>query len=163
MELINLKKSPSIEGGLARGLTFNEAVYRYEKMVERLRAIRKLPSKISQKMCDMLFDRLGGSCYYSSNSHEYLIGRVRVDFYHKETKTVVEFYGDYYHQNPKLYEKHHVVYGITAEEKWKYDLGREDIIKSDDKVNKFIVVWESDFRKNPVECVNSIIKEIKDD
>jgi very-short-patch-repair endonuclease/CO dehydrogenase/acetyl-CoA synthase epsilon subunit len=160
-DLINLKKSHSITGGLACGLSLEDAELRYNNMIEHMRTIRRKPSKISQKMCEMLFDKLNGTCYYSNNNYEYQIDKYRVDFYHKETNTVVEFYGDYYHQNPNIFDKHHCVHGITAEGRWKYDMLRKETILKSGKVNKFFEVWESDFRKNPTKCVEHIIKEIK--
>ena len=84
----------------------------------------------------------------------------RVDFYHKETKTVVEFYGDFYHRNPALFESNHIAFGTTAKEKWDYDRIRENKIQQDKNVKQLLVVWDSEFRKNSKETVNKIIKEI---
>lgn len=157
---INHRKSHSIEGAMARGLDYSQALAVKNKNIEHLRSIRKLPSKISQKFCNMLESKLLGNCYYSDKNYEKLIAGYRVDFYHKETKTVVEFYGDFYHRNPALFESNHIAFGTTAKEKWNYDRMRENKIQQDKNVNQLLVVWESEFRKNPEEAINNIIKEI---
>lgn len=160
-QLLNLKRSPSIEGNLARGVSYEDAVTSYQMMVDRLKTIRKLPSKVSQKMCSMLDDRLTGTCYYTTKNYEKLIQGYRVDFYHSESKTVVEFYGDFFHRNPNIYESTFVAHSISSKERWEYDKHRENDIASSIDVNKLIVVWESDFRKNPEKVIQNIIREIK--
>lgn len=158
---LNLKKSHSIEGALARGLSYEEAVDVYQSNIERMRALRKKPSKISQKMCNMLGDRLDGTCYYQEKNYEKLISGYKVDFYHKESKTVVEFYGDFFHRNPRLYESSFTAFDITSSDRWEYDAKRESNISKSEEVNKLLIVWESDFRKNPERVVQKIIGEIK--
>lgn len=157
---INHRKSHSIEGAMARGLDYNQALTVRNKNIEHLRSIRKLPSKISQKFCNMLESKLLGNCYYSDKNYEKLIAGYRVDFYHKETNTVVEFYGDFYHRNPALFESNHIAFGTTAKERWDYDKMRETKIQQDKNVNRLLIVWESEFRQNPEETINNIIKEI---
>jgi very-short-patch-repair endonuclease len=158
MNFINLKKSHSIKGGLARGLTLDEASVIRDKNIRHMKSIRRLPSKISQKMCSMLFDKIGGKCYYESKNYEKLISGYRVDFYHYETDTVIEFYGDFFHRNPKMFESTHIAFSITAKERWEYDKHRISAIRK--KVSNVIIVWESDFRKNPSAVVDKIIKEM---
>lgn len=160
-EVISLKKSSSIEGHIARGLSYDDAVISYQMMVNRLKTIRKLPSKISQKMCSMLDDKLSGICYYSTKNYEKLIQGYRVDFYHTPSKTVVEFYGDFFHRNPKIYESTYQAHNVLSEERWKYDKQREEIISNSIDVNNLIIVWESDFRKNPEKVIQYIIGEIE--
>lgn len=159
-ELLNLKKSGSIKGHMARGLSYEQASYEYQILIERLKSVRKLPSKISQKMCSMLDAKLIGTCYYNDKNYEKLISGYRVDFYHKDSKTVVEFYGDFFHRNPKIYESTYEAHSITSGERWEYDNRRETIIFESPEVNKLIVVWESDFRKNPEQTIQNIIGEI---
>lgn len=157
---LNLKKSPTVEGALARGLTPEQAFEVRQSNLEHLRRVRRLPSKISQKLFDLLERRLGDLCYYSDKNYEKLVGGYRVDFYHPASKIVVEFYGDFYHRNPKLFESAHTVFNKSAEEVWEYDKQREAAIRQDPKTRILIVVWESDFRKNPNQVIDNIIKEI---
>jgi len=161
MDDINLKKSHSVAGGLARGLSLEQAEIHYNKTKKRLRSMNKTFSKISMKMCEMLKNYLVDDCYYAKNPHEFRVGKYRVDFYHKSTKTVVEFYGDYWHKNPKKYMAEDLHRdGRTVDDIWKKDRQREADIKKNKHVNNFFIVWESDFRKNPQKIISDIIKEI---
>jgi len=161
LEEINRKKSHTISGALARGLSYQEAVSVRQKNLAHMKNIRRLPSIISQKLAGMLDSKIHGTCYYASKNYEKLIAGYRVDFYHKETKTVVEFYGDFYHRNPNLFESEHTSFGVTAREKWDYDATRANKIKLDKNTNNFIVVWESEFRKNPEQVILNIMEKIK--
>lgn len=50
---------------------------------------------------------------------------------------VIEFYGDYWHKNPKKFPKNkeNII-------KWKYDAVKEETIK---KNYDLLIVWESDY------------------
>ena len=60
----------------------------------------------------------------------------------------------------KNFESNHISHGVTAKEKWDYDRARALKIQQSENVVRFLVVWESDFRKNPEQLVNNIIKAI---
>lgn len=159
---LNLKRGHSVESGLARGLSLPEAQAQYEACCERNRKIVSRPvSRISQKFCAMLHDQLGDGCYYADLSHEYRVGRYRVDFYHSPTQTAVEFYGDFWHANPKNFSAGEKRLDTVVESVWEHDRAREREIRSHKKVKHLFVVWEKDFRKNPQETVNNLIKEIE--
>lgn len=160
LDKINLKKSHSVDGALARGLTLQEALDVRKTNLDHMKTIRRMPSKISQKFCGMLETKLPGICYYADKNYEKLIAGYRVDFYHEGTQTVVEFYGDFYHRNPALFEADHTAFGMDASTRWEYDKQRENAIVQDPKTCHLFVVWESEFRKNPQQTINNIIEEI---
>ena len=56
---------------------------------------------------------------------------------------VYEFFGDFYHGNPKEYSSEKLIRGGTVGEKWEKDKKRAEIIKS--KGYNFKVIWESDW------------------
>ncbi len=62
---------------------------------------------------------------------------IKVDGYHKETKTIFEFFGDYYHGNPKVYPKM----------KDKYDESLLRLSELNYKGYNIVYVWESDYAK----------------
>lgn len=158
---LSFKKGHSVNAWMAKNLSYEDALLKYNKLVEHLQTIRRRPSNISQKMFDMLFDQIGETCFYSTKNYEYQIEGYQVDFYHKESKTVIEFYGDFFHRNPNKYDEFFECFGYTSRQKWEYDKLREDTIKNSNKVNRFIVIWESQFRTNPTETVNQILQELK--
>lgn len=74
--------------------------------------------------------------------------RFRVDGFHKPTNTVFEFYGDYYHGNPKRFKPADVCHPYnrkTAGELLKKTLEREKTIK--ELGYNLVTMWESDFRE----------------
>ena len=74
-------------------------------------------------------------------NREVKIGRYFVDGL--IDKDVYEFFGDYYHGNPKIYSSEERIKGSTVGEKWEKDKNRAEIIKS--KGYNFKVIWESDW------------------
>lgn len=68
------------------------------------------------------------------------------DYYIEDYNTIIEFYGNYWHCNPLIFEKkfyHHYI-KMSAEDIWEKDKKRiDDIYKNfNEKVN-IIIIWES--------------------
>lgn len=80
--------------------------------------------------------------YLEKNLHYVL------DIYNKETKEVVECFGDYWHCNPNKYSAtyFHARKNMTAQQIWELDRKRiEDLENAGYKVK---IVWEYDWMKN---------------
>src|SRR3990167_7438698 len=71
-----------------------------------------------------------------------------VDGFDSKTNTIYEFYGDYWHGNPKIYNKDnkHPENGEKYGDLYKETINRENILKNNGY--KLITMWESDFKKN---------------
>jgi very-short-patch-repair endonuclease len=87
------------------------------------------------------------------------IGRMNVDLCHYAKKIVIEFNGDAYHCNPKIWKKdqYSTLIKMTAGEKWKKDIARYAILRKFGY--KVIVVWESNWKASKETCLK-LIKEI---
>lgn len=72
--------------------------------------------------------------------------RFIADGYHPDTKTVYEFYGDYWHGNPNLYpsDKMHPVSKKTFGELYQKTLEKEAVIRA--LGYNLVVMWESEWR-----------------
>ena len=86
---------------------------------------------------------------HAENSNEYQIPktRFRADGYCKETNTIYEFHGDYWHGNPKIYN-HNEINAVTKKsfgEMYQTTLNREKQIR--DMGFNLITIWESDWVK----------------
>jgi hypothetical protein len=159
--LISKKKGPSIEGNMARGLSLEQATARYKDHCEKMKSKVMHPfSKISQDLFKRLDEKITGACYYHIKNYEYNISGFRVDFYHKESKTVIEFYGDFFHRHPEMFAEDYVCFGKSSKEVWEYDTNRAAVIEKHPVVDQLIIVWETDYRKNPVETVNKLLSNI---
>lgn len=151
---INLKKSHSVEGYIARGFSKEEAkIKAYEYWNGR-----NAYSNISQKCFDMVLDRLGeNDLYFKTKNYEKQFYGKCVDFYDKKSQIVIEFLGDFYHRNPMVYKPSFYSFGKYSFEVWQEDKKRIDLIETHSKVQKVFILWESEFRLNPGECVKSIV------
>lgn len=119
-----------------------------------------LGSEIEKEFTSMLEDRLGklefttftkpyGLWAHSLNSY------VIYDIKHGDC--VIEFNGDYWHCNPKLYESTDVIRNKkTANEIWEKDRKKNQVVI--DKGLRLLVVWESEFKKNKIETIERVIK-----
>ena len=84
-----------------------------------------------------------------------------VDFLYKNK--IIEFYGDYFHGNPKMYEYSQIIGSkykkTTVAEKWKYDNDREEILKKNGY--DVLIVWENDYKQNKKIIIEKCKKWIK--
>ena len=84
---------------------------------------------------------------------EFILGKYVFDFVYEHK--IIEFNGDYWHANPKIYDKTFInkTNGHTAKEIWSHDKSK---IKYAQKHGyEVYTVWESDFRNDP----NNVIKK----
>lgn len=111
--------------------------------------------------------------YYHNRNKEY---RVRLntlnkiiclDFYIPDMKLCIEYNGDLFHANPKIFTPEEAPLfrlfnkTLMAKDIWEKDKNRYTKLKEEYDINT-IVVWESDVNKlNIKEFVNNIIKECK--
>lgn len=84
-----------------------------------------------------------------------------VDFYDRYFNIVIEFYGDYWHANPKKYNNKDIFIInkniIYAEDIWNKDNFRKTKIE-EHLGCKFIVIWESDWLESKVKIIELIKK-----
>ena len=83
------------------------------------------------------------------------------DFRYKNK--IIEFNGDYWHCNPKMYEAGYFNKNksLTAKKIWNYDLKK---IRTAEKYGyQVLVIWERDWIKNPKQTIEKCIKFINKD
>jgi hypothetical protein len=120
-------------------------------------------SNISQELFKEL-DKTGNieSSYYGIKNHEFGINAIdRYYFYDyviPDKRKIIEFNGDYWHANPKLYESH---WQHPVSKKYAREIWMEDAKKIDIAINKgynLFVVWETDYKKNPNEIIKQCVE-----
>jgi hypothetical protein len=151
-----------------------EGKIKYKKRCDEIRKSSKISeyqneqqwSKISQKMFWNIYDIIKNDykkIYFGELNHEYSCGtRNNFDFVVLDNKKVIEFNGDKFHANPKMYEKNDIplnFIGKTAEELWKEDEKKKKNIEK--KGYKLLTIWENDYIKNKEMCILECIKFIK--
>lgn len=94
-------------------------------------------------------------------------GTYFLDFYLRETGNVIEFYGDYWHCNPKKYKSNDIVnFGRNnkrlVSDVWENDRIRIKNIKKMPYIKDVLIVWESDYRNDREttfkRCIDFLIK-----
>lgn len=76
-------------------------------------------------------------------------------------KKIIEFYGDFWHANPQIFNKDKILKdhlgGVrVVNDIWKRDEKRIKFLK--DVGYEVLVIWESDWNKNKEECIEKIRK-----
>lgn len=114
-------------------------------------------SKISQ---ELFWKIKTDNCYFAEYNKEFGFnsptGYYFYDYVDTKLKKCIEFNGDYWHCNPKIYsEDHKTHYNYTADDIWKKDEEKINFIKS--KEYDVMIVWESEYLQNP----DKILKEVR--
>lgn len=128
-------------------------------------------SNVSSELFSNLEYKLNKKLFYGKNENTIRLKErsINPDCLYKETKKIIEFYGDYWHANPKKYNASKEIKKIktsdshksTAKEIWEHDAQREkDII---DAGYKLKIVWESDFTNNPDKVLNECLEFLNDE
>lgn len=86
---------------------------------------------------------------------------IKPDFIHK--RKIIEFFGDFWHGNPNVYENDYMIPNIKlmASEKRVQDKMRIEILKS--KGFDVKVVWEADYNKDRVKIIKECLTFLNDD
>lgn len=130
----------------------------------------KIAIDLFDNIRDILINNGFKKIFYESYTQEWYLniskyGFVKLDFFVKETNKVIEFYGDYWHANPLLYNSNDYVHypqkkQILASEIWHHDKRRIDAIKSSELISDVMIVWEYDYVNNKDEIIKNCIKFI---
>lgn len=143
---------------------------KYNEFVKKRNTSNRLfgPSAISLEMFDELIKSYKSNIvYYDENEYSIHTNKLclyHVDYYDKTLNIVIEFYGDFFHLNPKIYSedfiqfKHHEK-AILAKNRWEHD--RERIEDIQQTLNcKVIIVWESTYKNDKKGTIKSLIQMI---
>lgn len=115
-------------------------------------------SEVSQRLFDEILSQIPSNQYskvkYASFGGEQCIlgrnGYMFADFLY-DNKKIIEFNGDYWHKNPKIY-----VEDDESRLKWKQDSERQSELER--LGYEVLVVWEKDFHDNKQEVIHRCLK-----
>lgn len=124
-------------------------------------------SKISQKFFKEIDISLNLTNSYFEK-HEWFISVpfeyfnqdiIFIDYYNKDVNMVIEFYGDYWHDNPKYYKPTDFIHGMKVMDIWDKDRKRKSLIINKLSPKYFYEVWESEYEKMMEVIINDINNE----
>lgn len=95
------------------------------------------PKTLASNTCNEWLDYIG----IPEASREIRVGKYQVDALHEGI--VYEFYGTFYHADPRFYKPHEKIFRKTASEVWTKDKNREGKILSQYPMK---ILWENDWR-----------------
>lgn len=177
---VNKKKSMSYEGFLLRAAgdievattKFNECQKKLWESSIKHRGVSRSSQVVFEKIRDKLIELGYLNFYYAEHNCEWGVNIVNknryayFDFFLKDTGKVIEYNGNYYHANPRMYDKDFLIsiYGVkkTAAEIWERDAVRVADIKSVPYVKDVLTIWEDECNMDIDEvikrCVIFLIK-----
>jgi hypothetical protein len=127
-------------------------INRQEKWIESLNKNGKLKigySEVSQELFRMLENN--EYVFYGEKNYEYNITNKKYDYTNISRKKIIEFNGDVYHANPKIFKKcdnpHPYLKHLKSEDIWKMDEYKINLAK--EKSFDVLVIWEDEFKENP--------------
>jgi hypothetical protein len=164
-ELINKSKGITLKN-FTKKYGEEEGTKRFIKIINKQQSFY---SKISQEFFNKLDKILREkyTTYYATKNTEFgvnlSIGYVKLDYYIKELNLCIEFNGDLFHANPKVYKKDDCPNpfnkNLSAKEIWKNDKIRYNTLKKEKNINT-IIVWQSEYETlNINEFINKNIKQ----
>ncbi len=78
-----------------------------------------------------------------------------------DDKVIVEFFGDYYHANPEMYDGSDVVHHrLTAEDIWQND--RKRVETFNEHGYDVVIVWESDYKRDKETVYQTILEKMNE-
>jgi hypothetical protein len=147
---------------------YNNRQQKWQKSLYENGNIKGGYSKISQELFDILSTKLDGEFYYATKSGEYCISDDRnyyFDFTDLKSMKIIEYNGDQYHANPKIYEPNDYPHPYRKESGYSSkDIWEMDRIKGESaKISGFDVlyIWDSEYKKNKEYIIQKCIDFIK--
>lgn len=141
----------------------SEGMLRWDEYLQnKYNGYSKIANSCFSKITENLDDERKKSVYWAEHNTEYFFSTSEyiyyVDFYDKSTNTVIEFFGDYWHCNPKIYppDFFHPTIKKTAKEIQLKDKNRIEQLKRDFNINIYII-WENDYNTTQ----ESVLKDCK--
>jgi very-short-patch-repair endonuclease len=121
----------------------------------------KIWQKIKKKYTKIYFAELNNEYGVYDEIHKTY---KKFDFVILDLKLVIEFDGDHYHGNPRIYSPKDFLkgWGMTktlAEDKWGIDFYKDNLIRN--KGFDTIHIWGSDWADNPTFVLKNILQKIK--
>lgn len=137
-----------------------------------LKQYNKMNKNNTSNISQELFNRImtvfntDDKVYYHTKNHEYSCGtNFNYDFVVLGINKIIEFNGDKFHANPKIYmamdTPNPFIPNLTASQIWTYD--NDKINAALEKGFKVLVVWESDFRKSPDSVIEQCLNFLRND
>lgn len=146
---------------------------KYNHSLRKIKCLQGV-SKIEVEFSNLLYEKISNNFkdiyhhknpylfYATKESRNKFNKKVFIpDFYIKDINIIIEFFGDFWHCNPKFFNENDRRLNTIAENVWQNDSERILFLKKQYNVDT-LIIWENDFRKNKELTINNLINEIND-
>lgn len=121
-------------------------------------------SRISQELFDKIKEHYPenelSNIFYATHQNEVRLSSYKYDFTDEKNKKIIEFNGDIYHANPKMFEKdecpHPYRKETLASEIWKLDEDKKNVALLEGYV--VLVVWEGEYKDDNLYILNKCLE-----
>lgn len=166
LEEINKKKHPCLEN-FQRLYGEDEGWERFKEFQENQRGFfsemasglfRQIEKELNIKELTYIYEPKATELCLSGNGRNFYY-----DFCIPELKFIIEFNGDLFHGNPKLFREtdHPNPFNESqsVKEMWEKDKTKLDLARN--KGYTVLVIWESEYKHNRKKTINNVVKEIR--
>ena len=127
-------------------------------------------SKVSQDLFNKIRDSLNLKehiIFYQIHNQEWcLLDNTRVvylDFFDKTTGRVIEFNGDFWHANPKIYTAESKINipgsnSKIAKDIWEFDKTRLEFVRKFPYITDILIIWEQEYREDENKTIQKCIQ-----
>lgn len=144
-------------------------IIQFEKYINKP---HKFYSKISQQLFDAIRDRIDNrKLYYATNNGEYGVylhetaSYIKLDFYDIQVNKCIEFFGDYWHCNPKQYSYDEIVNFPNGLSKvfniWERDVSRINLLWKEHSIDT-LCIWQHDYTNDPNKIITRCLEFLND-
>lgn len=145
-------------------LIYNNRQERWMKSLNENGNMKGGFSKKSQDLFDEIKKFLNlNNCRYATNGGEFVLDRYSYDFMDYESNVIIEFNGDLYHGNPKIFKEEDCPNpfneSLKAKEIWIKDKKKIELAESNGY--KLLTIWESDYDEDLKHTVDMCVNFIK--
>lgn len=151
--------------GYEKGIEiFNNRQKKWQKSLYKNGNIKGGYSKISQELFFEIKKRINGEFKFAKNGGEFCI-RVDKNYYYDfldvVRKKIIEYHGDRYHANPKIYKEndyphpYHSNNGLTAADIWNKD--NIKLKEANIRGYEVLVIWDSEYKKDKEKVIQNCI------
>lgn len=144
---------------------YNEFCYIRDNVIKQKRL--GLRSKVSEELFSIIDSLTDDYCFWGDNEFKFIKktgGCFHVDFFNQRTGKVIEFFGDVFHANPKLYKDENEVlfFGKSVREVREKDKRRIKMLSEYDIVSDVHIVWEREYRRNKAQVISYCMEFINE-
>lgn len=171
---VNEQKGRSVSSYMKyKGMTFEEAVVACELSTRNVRVTSSIiANKFFEELDRALNKEISDKSITAYKNYEFALynqdsdGVSRYDYAIPEFKFIIEFNGDYWHANPKIYGSDFVRLYVGRGPETAADIHNKDKRKNSiatDAGYQLFVIWESDYNEDPkgtIEHYVGVINEI---